>query len=63
MALQPKNLVLRGIVAGVVGATTLAFWFLLVDAAQGAPFRTPALLASSIMGMEDLQTRPGLIAF
>lgn len=63
MALQPRNLITRGIVAGVVGATTLALWFLIVDAAQGAPFRTPGLLASSILGMDGFESRPGLIAF
>lgn len=63
MPLQPKNPVVRGIVAGIVGATVLAFWFLVVDAAHGAPFRTPGLLANSIMGMEGFESRPGLIAF
>jgi hypothetical protein len=51
----------RGLIAGVLGATAMALWFLIIDAAQGVPFRTPALLASSLMGMEDLATRPGLI--
>lgn len=52
----------RGLLAGLLGAAVMALWFLVVDAAQGAPFRTPALLAASLMGVEDLATRPGLIA-
>jgi hypothetical protein len=63
MPLQPQNLILRGIIAGVIGATVLAFWFLVVDAAQGVPFRTPGLLAASLMGMDGFESRPGLIAF
>ncbi len=53
---------LRGVAAGIIGATVLAFWFLLVDAAYGAPFRTPALLARSLLTVEGLETSPGLIA-
>ncbi len=60
--MREMTLWVRGVLAGVVGATVLAFWFLIVDAAQGVPFRTPALLASSILSMQDLEARPGLIA-
>ena len=56
-----RGLTIRGVLAGLVGATVLAFWFLVVDAAQGAPFRTPALLAASLFGVEGLEARPGLI--
>jgi hypothetical protein len=52
----------RGLLAGILGAAVMALWFLLIDAAQGAPFRTPALLAASLVGIEDFATRPGLIA-
>jgi hypothetical protein len=45
----------RGVVAGIVGATIIAFWFLLVDSSQGAPFRTPNFLAGSLLGIEDLR--------
>ena len=56
--LQPKRwtgVVSRGVVAGIVGATTMALWFLLVDSSQGAPFRTPNFLAGSLLGIEYLQ--------
>lgn len=52
----------RGLVAGIVGATVLALWFLIIDASLGAPFRTPALLAHSLLGVEGLEGRPGAIA-
>ena len=56
-----KNWV-RGLVAGIVGATVIALWFLIIDASQGAPFRTPGLLAHSLLGVEGLEGRPGAIA-
>lgn len=52
----------RGLIAGVLGATAMALWFLVIDAAQGVPFRTPALLASSLMGVDGFASSPGLIA-
>jgi hypothetical protein len=48
--MKDSKLWLRGAVAGAVGATAMALWFLLVDAARGEPFRTPALLAHSLLG-------------
>ena len=45
----------RGVVAGIVGATTIALWFLLVDSSQGAPFRTPNFIAGSLLGIENLR--------
>ncbi len=52
--MNESKLWVRGAVAGAVGATAMALWFLLVDAARGEPFRTPALLAHSLLGVEDL---------
>ncbi len=54
---------LRGAVAGVVGATAMALWFLVVDAAQGEPFRSPSLLANALLGMDSLAGRVGPILF
>jgi len=53
----------RGILAGLVGATAMALWFLIVDASQGVPFRTPSLLANSLLGVSDLSGRLGPIIF
>jgi len=51
----------RGAVSGVVGAAALAMWFLLVDTAQGEPFRTPAMVGNALVGLEGVEVRPGLI--
>lgn len=37
----------EGIIAGLIGAALVAVWFLIYDAANGRPFRTPALLGAA----------------
>lgn len=44
----------RGAVAGFAAAFAMAFWFLVVDAAAGQPFRTPAFLASALLGRQEV---------
>jgi len=39
----------EGVVAGILGATMMAVWFLLVDWAEGVPLRTPSILGSLVM--------------
>ena len=44
-----KNRTLReGITAGVLGATAVAVWFLILDTVAGRPFATPSMLGSSL---------------
>jgi hypothetical protein len=43
------------VVAGIVGATTMALWFLLVDSSQGTPFRTPNFVVGSLLDIENLR--------
>jgi hypothetical protein len=38
-----------GVTAGIVGAITVAGWFLMLDVARGQPFATPALLGATLM--------------
>src|SRR5436309_2995251 len=38
----------EGLVAGLVGAATVALWFLLVDTVQGRPLYTPTVLGSAL---------------
>ncbi len=45
----------RGIAAGVVGATMIAVWFLIVDSLEGEPFRTPNFVAGSLLALEGIQ--------
>ena len=40
----------EGIVAGLIGAATLAVWFLILDAIQGRPLYTPTVLGTALFG-------------
>jgi len=43
-----------GVLVGLVGAATVALWFLAYDAATGTPFHTPALLGAVLFhGLRD----------
>ncbi len=58
MSTRFRGLVPRGIVAGVIGATALAFWFLVIDGSRGEPFRTPGFLGGALLGTDGLE--PGV---
>ena len=38
----------EGMLAGVIGAATVAVWFLILDTAAGRPFYTPTVLGSAL---------------
>jgi hypothetical protein len=40
----------EGIIAGIVGALTVAVWFLAVDLVHGRPFYTPTVLGTALFG-------------
>jgi hypothetical protein len=40
----------EGIIAGIVGAFTVALWFLILDVAHGRPFYTPTVLGTALFG-------------
>ena len=40
----------EGFIAGVVGALTVAVWFLVVDMLHGRPFYTPTVLGTALFG-------------
>jgi hypothetical protein len=48
----------EGALAGLIGAATVAAWFLLFDAVQGAPLRTPAVLGRVIGALARAQAIP-----
>lgn len=58
MTATPRHL-REGVIAGLIGATLVAVWFLIYDAARGAPFRTPTLLGSAVLqGVQNPQAVP-----
>jgi len=38
----------EGMIAGVIGAATVALWFLVLDTAAGRPFHTPTVLGTAL---------------
>jgi hypothetical protein len=53
----------QGCVAGLIGAVTVACWFLVYDATSGRPLYTPTLLAGAVLeGMRNpLQVHPSAL--
>ena len=49
------GIVSRGVAAGLVGATIMALWFLIVDSFKGEPFQTPNFVAGSLLGIESME--------
>jgi hypothetical protein len=44
----------EGVIAGLLGASAIAVWFLIVDAVAREPFFTPAMLGSALFfGLDD----------
>jgi hypothetical protein len=51
-AARPRHSTIReGIIAGVIGATGVALWLLVVDAAGGRPFYTPSTLGYGLFSL------------
>jgi hypothetical protein len=51
----------EGVIAGTIGAATIALWFLILDLIQGRPLYTPTLLGSVLFtGGESLPTTDGM---
>jgi hypothetical protein len=48
---QGHNVAREGLIAGILGATAGALWFLLVDAIAGRPFFTPTLLGTALFSV------------
>ena len=46
-----RSILRDGIVAGVLGATAVALWFLGIDLAYGQPFHTPAMLGRDLLNL------------
>lgn len=48
MTRAERSVLREGVIAGVLGATVVAVWFLAFDVARGRPFLTPALLGAAV---------------
>ena len=43
-----SQLLREGLIAGILGAATIAVWFLIVDSLHGQPFYTPSILGTAL---------------
>jgi len=48
--LDVARLYQEGLIAGLVGAGTVALWFLIIDVIQGRPLYTPTVLGAALFG-------------
>jgi len=49
--MESHNPTREGTIAGIIGASSVALWFLMVDSIAGRPFFTPAILGASLFGL------------
>jgi len=49
-AVDTARLYQEGLVAGIIGALTVALWFLVVDVVHGRPLYTPTVLGTALFG-------------
>ncbi|HSL71200.1 MAG TPA: hypothetical protein VK864_13220, partial [Longimicrobiales bacterium] len=59
---RPASTIKRGIIAGIIGGLALAIWFLVIDMVEQQPLRTPAFVASALLGRAPIQFDVGLVA-
>jgi hypothetical protein len=59
---DPARLYREGMVAGLIGAATVAVWFLILDTINGRPLSTPTLLGTALFrpgaGLASPETLP-----
>jgi len=57
-----RSVASRGVLGGVAGASTLALWFLVIDAARGRPLSTVSYLANTLLGSGGTDFNPILVS-
>jgi hypothetical protein len=55
-----RSVLREGIIAGLIGAATVAVWFLIFDIARGEPLLTPSVLGSAVFLGADVPVEPGI---
>jgi len=58
---ETSRLYQEGIVAGVIGAATIAVWFLLLDTIEGRPLYTPTVLGTALFRRGAGLVSPGAL--
>ena len=63
MAEQHASVVREGAVAGLLGATAVAVWFLVVDIINGQPLYTPSMLGGAVLSLFGPRGAEGTAVF
>ena len=50
---EKGSLYVEGAIAGIIGASVIALWFLVLDIVQGRPFHTPTVLGTALFAARD----------
>jgi len=58
-----QTIVRDGVIAGILGATAVAIWFLVLDTIAGHPFATPAALGRGLVGILGPHRNEGAAVF
>ena len=48
---ERQSLVREGVISGMIGATSVAVWFLILDTIAGHPFHTPRVLGTAFLSL------------
>lgn len=59
--MSPRHPAREGVIAGIIGAATVAFWFFVVDLIAGRPLFTPAVLGASLFDVLGLGAERNLL--
>src|SRR5688572_6838010 len=59
---RPSHTVMRGAIAGILGALAIAAWFLIIDLIEQQPLRTPLFVGASLLGREPVDASGALLA-
>jgi hypothetical protein len=50
---EKGSVYVEGAIAGIIGASVIALWFLVLDIVQGRPFHTPTVLGTALFAARD----------
>lgn len=58
-AVEVSKVYVEGIIAGLIGAATIAIWFLILDVLDGRPLHTPTVLGTALFRQSAGLDAPG----
>src|SRR3990170_227162 len=59
-AVEVSKVYVEGIIAGLIGAATIAIWFLILDVLDGRPLHTPTVLGTALFRQSAVPSTVGV---